>query len=344
MTIQLYRARRRRIERLVRKERDAEQRQRYRVVLLLGEGHSPTEVHRRTGAARSTIYRIQKRFLEEGENGLRDRRVEAPPIKLTEEYVQRLEEIIYKSPDEFGWNRTTWTTEALAIQLAEDTGITLHRSYVHRLLRQLGMRWGRPRAGPLRYTTKAAKSRKVNRIKRMLANLPADEVAVYEDEVDIHLNPKIGPCWMPRGVQFDVETPGKNQKRYVFGGLNARTGHLVWLCSERKNSAVFIEWLELLRRAYRRYRVIHVVCDNYIIHKSKKTLAAVAKMENIKLHFLPPYSPEHNPIERLWGELHTNVTRNHRRKNMNVLMEDVDAFLTNAMPYPGSKPSLARAA
>jgi transposase len=258
--------------------------------------------------------------------------------------VERLEELIYTPPAELGWTRTTWTTEALAKQLAEDTGITFHRSHVHRLLQGLGMRWGRPRAGPLRYTTKAAKSRKVNRIKRAIADLPADEVAVYADEVDIHLNPKIGPCWMPRGVQFDVETPGKNQKRYVFGGLNTRTGHLVWLCSERKNSAVFIEWLELLRRAYRRYRVIHVVCDNYIIHKSKATLAAVAKMGNIVLHFLPPYSPEHNPIERLWGELHTNVTRNHRRKNMNLLMEDVDTFLTNAMPYPGSKPSLARAA
>lgn len=344
MTVRLYRAQRRRLQRLVRKERDADQRQRYRVVLLLGEGLSPTEVRRRTGAARSTIYRIQERFVSEGENGLRDRRAEAPPVKLTEEYMQRLEELVCTPPAELGWTRTTWTTEALAKQLAEDTGITFHRSYVHRLLQGLGMRWGRPRPGPLRYTSKAAKSRKVNRIKRAIADLPADEVAVYADEVDIHLNPKIGPCWMPHGVQFEIETPGKNQKRYVFGGLNTQTGHLVWLCSERKNSAVFIKWLELLRRAYRRYRVIHVVCDNYIIHKSKITLAAVAKMGNIKLHFLPPYSPEHNPIERLWGELHTNVTRNHRRKNMNLLMEDVDTFLTNAIPYPGSKPSLARAA
>lgn len=344
MTIRLYRAQRRRIEHLKRKERDADARQRYRIVLLLDQGMSPTEIYRRIGAARSTVYKVANRFVAEGEYGLRDRRSEAPPVKVTEEYVQRLEELVYQCPQDLGWHRTTWTCEALGKQLAEETGIVLHPTHVGRLLRSSGMRWGRPRPGPLRYTSKAAKSRKVNRIKRTIADLPADEMAVYADEVDIHLNPKIGPCWMPCGEQFEIETPGKNQKRYVFGGLNTKTGHLVWLCSERKNSAVFIEWLELLRRSYRRYRVIHVVCDNYIIHKSKKTLAAVAKMGNIVLHFLPPYSPEHNPIERLWGELHTNVTRNHRRKNMNLLMKDVDAFLTNAIPYPGSKPSLARAA
>lgn len=344
MIIRLYRAQRRRIERIERKERDAETRQRYRIILLLHDNLSPTEINRHIGAARSTVYRVARKFVEGGEHALQSRRAEVPPNKVTEEYAQRLEELIYTSPQELGWHRTTWTREALAKQLATETGIELHETHVGRLLHGLGIRWGRPRPGPLRYTTRAAKSRKVNRIKRILARLPADEVAVYEDEVDIHLNPKIGPCWMPRGVQFEIETPGKNQKRYVFGGLNAKTGDLVWLCSERKNSAVFIEWLELLRREYSDYRLLHVVCDNYIIHKSKITLAAVAKMENIVLHFLPPYSPEHNPIERLWGDLHANVTRNHRRKNMNLLMEDVGAFLRNAVPYPGSKPSLARAA
>jgi transposase len=100
-----------------------------------------------------------------------------------------------------------------------------------------------------------------------------------------------------------------------------------------------------VKRVYRRYRRIHLVLDNYIIHKSKMTLSVVSQMGGkIVQHFLPPYSPEHNPIERLWGELHANVTRNHRRKSMRVLMMDVENFLREAIPYPGSRPSLARAA
>lgn len=342
--VRLYRAQRRRIERLARRERDAELRQRCRIVLLLNEGLGATEVHRRLGAARSTVYRVARRFAEEGEHGLRDRRPEVAPWKVDEGYMARLEELVYISPQALGWRRSTWTSELLAKQLAEETGIALHRTHVNRLLRGLGMRWGRPRPGPLRYTTRSAKSRKVNRIKRFVRELCDDEVAVYADEVDIHLNPKIGPCWMPRGVQFEIETPGKNKKQYIFGGLNPDTGHLVWLVAQRKNSAVFIEWLHELRRAYGHCRVIHVICDNYIIHKSKKTLAAIAKMENVVMHFLPPYSPEHNPIERLWGDLHANVTRNHKHKDIDALMLDVEGFLHAATPYPGSRPSLALAA
>lgn len=344
MTIRLYRAQRRRLQRLERKERDAEVRQRYTIVLASDRGESPTEIHARTGAARSTVYRVRARFLAEGEDGLRNRRVEMPPRKVTEEYVQRLEELIYESPQGSGWQRTTWTTELLARQLEEDTGLRLHRTHVGRLLHGMGMRCGRPRPVPLRYTSRAKKARRARAAKRFLKNLPRDEVAVFADEVDIHLNPRIGPCWMPRGVQFEVETPGKNEKRFVFGGLDARTGDLVWMASARKNSEAFVEWLELLRQRYRRCRRIHVICDNYIIHKSRRTLTALAKMGNVVMHFLPPYSPEYNPIERLWGELHANVTRNHKRRNMEDLMNDVALFLAAVTPYPGSKPSLARAA
>lgn len=345
MMLRLYRAQRRRIARQERKERDAETRQRLRIVLLLDEEHTPTQIHQSTGAARSTVYRVAGRFIEAGEDGLRDRRPEVAPVKVTEGYVEGLEALVYKNPQDLGWQRPNWTCELLARQMAEDTGIELHQSHVNRLLLEMGIRWGRPRAGPLRYTSKAAKSRKVNRLKRKLAALGDDEVVLYADEVDIHLNPKIGSCWMPRGEQFEVETPGKNEKRYIFGGLNPKTGHVVWISAYRKNSYMYIQWLKEVKRVYRRYRRIHLVLDNYIIHKSKMTLSAIAKMGGkIVQHFLPPYSPEHNPIERLWGELHANVTRNHRRKSMKVLMMDVENFLREAIPYPGSRPSLARAA
>ena len=48
-----------------------------------------------------------------------------------------------------------------------------------------------------------------------LAKLPADTLVVYADEVDIHLNPKSGPDWTPKGVRKTLVTPGQNAKRYV---------------------------------------------------------------------------------------------------------------------------------
>ena len=52
------------------------------------------------------------------------------------------------------------------------------------------------------------------------ASSAPDEIAVFQDEVDVNTNPKIGCMWMRRGEQAEVETPGNNQKRYLAGSLN----------------------------------------------------------------------------------------------------------------------------
>ena len=66
-----------------------------------------------------------------------------------------------------------------------------------------------------------------------MAGLPRDEVAVYEDEVDIHLNPKIGLDWMGHGQQKEVLTPGQNEKRYLAGALDVRSNQVVWVEAKR---------------------------------------------------------------------------------------------------------------
>ena len=75
-------------------------------------------------------------------------------------------------------------------------------------------------------------------------------------------------------------------------------------------------------------KCIHVVLDNFKIHSSVRTQFALAKAgARIQLHFLPPYCPDHNRIERVWKDLHDNVTRNHTRRTMPELMKDVYAYL-----------------
>jgi hypothetical protein len=86
----------------------------------------------------------------------------------------------------------------------------------------------------------------LNALRQLLAALPRRQVAFYEDEVDIHLNPKIGLDWMVRGQQKEVVTPGQNVKRYLAGAVDVRTGRLTWVEGERKNSALFIALLERL--------------------------------------------------------------------------------------------------
>lgn len=96
----------------------------------------------------------------------------------------------------------------------------------------------------------------------------------------------------------------------------------------RKTSALFLTLLNHLLQVYAQASVIHVILDNYGIHDSKIVQAALSWWGGrIRLHFLPPYCPNDNKIERVWQDLHAKVTRNHRCRSMTALMREVRYYL-----------------
>lgn len=126
----------------------------------------------------------------------------------------------------------------------------------------------------------------------------------------------------------EVVTPGQNRKRYLAGAMNAVTGELVRVEGTRKCSDLFIALLGKLAQVYAHAKVIRVILDNYRIHHSRLTQAVVASAGGkIVLHFLPPYCPNENKIERLWQDLHADVTRNHRCASLAEPMQNVRRFL-----------------
>ena len=173
-----------------------------------------------------------------------------------------------------------------------------------------------------------ARQRVLAEIRRLEARASADEPVLYSDEVDIHLNPKLGRDWMLRGQQRRVVTPGKNQKFYLAGALDVRTGRLHTTGAERKNASLFCQLLWLLASYYRPSRRMHLVVDNYGIHSARLTKSTLATLGGrIVLHFLPPYCPDANRIERVWQDFHANVTRNHRCKTINQLLANCRRYL-----------------
>ena len=299
------------------------------IVVNFVQGTSPTIISQVLGCSRSTAYRVAKQFVSEGIAGLIDRREDNGADKVNESYVSLLLVVVSGSPREHRYARPTWTQELLVLVLAEKTGITISTTTMCRLLKRLRVRSGKPKPVVGCPWSKHRKTRCLNNILRLIANLPKGHVVVYADEVDIHLNPKIGSDWMLRGTQKQVLTPGQNKKRYLAGALNAKTSRLTWVESDHKTSDVFIDQLwTLVKDDYPNARCIHIILDNYRIHKSKQTeIALKALAGKVQLHFLPPYCPDHNKIERLWKDLHDNVTRNHRCRNMNELMSNVRDYL-----------------
>ena len=281
----------------------------------------------------SSVSRWVHRFQIADREGLLDRRVMNGDTKATPGFQQVVAEVLWGCPLDYGYNRPTWTRELLVLVVQARTGVKVSVCVMGRVLRRMRARRGNPKPIVLCPLSLRQQCRRLAKIRRLIAELPANEVALYEDEADIHLNPKIGLDWMPRGHQRLVITPGKNQKAYVAGALDARDGTIVWTGATQKNTSLFIQLLEKLVMHYPNAKRIHIILDNYRIHSSGEARRALRQLGCIQLHFLPPYSPDHNRIERLWQNLHANVTRNHKHTTLESLCQAVTHYLDAASPW-----------
>jgi transposase len=291
------------------------------ILLLLNQGHSYREITAATLASPTMIWTVKKDWEAGGVACVLG--TQEQPFVVAWWLIVVVRWLLHKTPQDFGFFRTRWSCALLALLLWEQQRIRISAETVRRGMRQMEFVWRRPR--PVVGLHDPDHDAKLRKIRRLIASLPADETAVFQDEVDINLNPKIGACWMVRGEQAEVVTPGNNEKRYLAGSLHWRTGQLLLSApGRRRNADLFVAHLDDLRRRLRGYRVIHVVCDNARFHDCGKVQAFLARYEGrIVLHFLPKYAPETNPIERVWWHLHDTLTRNHRCRSIEELLEEV---------------------
>jgi transposase len=334
-SIRLSRVDRKALLQAVRRGTDPERRLRAHILLLLDDRVAWSVIAAVLFTSAATINRWRRRYRKEG--------VEAVTGRRTGRSAGRewwlalvLQWVTLECPTRFGFVRSRWTCETVVVLLREDYRIRVSRETVRRRLRTADLVWRRPR--PVLGPKDPAHAVKLGKIRALLRSLSADEVAVFQDEVDINTNPKIGSMWMPRGKQAEVVTPGNNEKRYLAGSLDWRSGRLIVTEGkprQGRDTDLFLDHLDDLRRRYRCYRVIHVICDNARPHHARrlrKYLAAHAG--RVVVHYLPAYAPQTNPIERVWWHLHEEVTRNHRSATMTELLNRVREWLATDSTFP----------
>jgi len=308
--------------------RDAQVRVRYLIVFNLWAGRSARHASRVLNVHVTTVYRVADKFGQRGETSLWNGRENNGIEKLSEHYLAVPDHLVSASPLQHDWTRRTRTREMLVKTMRRKTGVQIHAATMSRALAKIKARRANPRPRVACPWHPARKTRRLNALRLLLEKLPRREAAVYEDEADMHLNPKIGLDWMGYGQQKSAWTLGKNQKRYLAGALDVRTGCVHWVEAEKKDSWLFLAMLKRLTEVYKEAPAIHVILDNFSIHKSKIAQVALSHFaKKVRLHFLPPYCPEHNRIERVWQDLHANVTRNHRCRSMAELMKRVRNYL-----------------
>src|SRR3712207_9256039 len=98
-----------------------------------------------------------------------------------------------------------------------------------------------PRSTLFPYTTLFRSPQRVERLARIrfvYEQLRLWETLVFADELDIHLLPKVGYAWMPKGTQMAVMTPGTNEKYYLAGALDVATGTVHHCVGSRKTNEI----------------------------------------------------------------------------------------------------------
>jgi putative transposase len=310
----------------VRRSPEPDVRLRSHILLLLADAHPWATIAAVLFCSTSTISRWQRRFDKDGADAVfgRPRGRRKSGIRIWAALVVRW--VLTLSPTHFGFARSRWSCEAAAVVLREDYRVTVGRETVRLWLREADLVWRRPR--PTIRPKDPDREKKLRVLRKLLKGLPADETAVFMDEVDVNLNPKVGCMWMKRGQQAAIETPGSNQKRYLAGSIHWRTGRVILTegkPKEGRGAALFCRHLDDLRRALRHYKVIHVLCDNAGTHTAEGSKVVRAYLgawgHRVKIHYLPKYSPDTNPIERVWWRLHEAVTRNHRCPTIDELLD-----------------------
>jgi transposase len=303
----------------------------FHILLLCAAGRNPTDIAAFLFCSRSSVYRIVRAY-RAGSLGIRidpdgQLSIAVQSTILMPWLTRSLGAILKKAPRAYGWCRTRWSCATLAATLQAKHRIEVSAETIRRWLHEIGWVWKRAKL--------VAKDDDPHRIERLARirfvhdNLPAHEIMVFADELDIHLLPKVGAAWMLQGTQDEIMTPGTNEKYYLAGALHLATGNVRYCLGPRKNNGLFRELLTLLDHTYPASEVtrIYVVVDNYCIHKAKAVEQWLAHHPRFALLWLPTYCPRANPIERVFGDVHDTCTRNHQRKRLRDLVKDVERHM-----------------
>jgi transposase len=297
------------------------------IILLLADGHTWGLITTVLFCSSRTIARWQKRFQQGGLAALSGQ-PRGAPVRYGRYWLSLVVRWFTTfSPQAFGFFRSRWTCAVAALLLREQHRLRVSPETVRRWLHRGDLVWRRPR--PVLERRDPRRGPILQRLRALLRDLPEDETVVFLDEVDINLNPDIGLMWMRRGRQAAVVTPGDNAKNYLAGSLHWRTGAvLAPVLGPQRNGTLVARHLEELCRRLRRYRVIHVIWDNAKIHDCKAVERVLAQHAGrLRVHALPRYAPDCNPLERVWWHLREEITRNHRCRTLEELVELVLAWL-----------------
>lgn len=302
-----------------RKERDGRVRDRIKAILLADKGWSYVRIAEALMLDEETISRHIQEYLDHDklkpENGGSSSKLNE---KQTLELVAHLETETYMKVSDI----------RNYIQLTYDISYTAPG--VTSWLKVNGFSYKKPAATPAKADS-VKQEEFIAEYKKLIQSTPKNEPILFGDGVHPTMATKVTYGWIRTGTRKPIATTASRTRMNVMGSLDLNQMALYTTSHDTIDSKAMEEHFQHLRCMYPNAPKIHLILDQGSYNTSKVTQNAAA-IHNIILHYLPPYSPNLNPIERCWKIMNEYVRNNRFFSSAKEFREKITNFFNKTWP------------
>ncbi len=297
-------------------------------IFRLAEGYSCAQVAALLQVSVRAVERWRLCFLSKGAAGLPPGKATGSKSKLTEKQKQLLYQIILTGPQASGYSSACWRSPMVAELIAQRFGVIYHPYYIPQLLRSLGLSWQKATfdaAGKDEAKREAWLKERWTAIVEKAKGLNAH--ILFGDEASFPQWGSLSYTWAAKGAQPVVKTSGRRRGCKVFGAISYHTGTFYTQVHEGKfNSESYQAFLlGVFQRLKRHIIIIH---DGARYHTSKAMQAFYQQYAHrLTVEQLPSFSPDYNPIEKVWKEVKKEGTHMKYFPDFDTLQNTVQQTL-----------------
>ena len=225
-------------------------------------------------------------------------------------------------------------THQIVAYISEKWNVLYTVSGLNKWLHQQGFTYKKPKGIPHKVDAKK-QDEFVEHYKALKAQLSEDQVLLFMDAVHPTQATKVSSGWIKKGVNKTIDTTGSRSRLNIVGAINLdNLSAGIFEEYETVNGSFIIDFLHKVRASYASMEIIHIVIDRAGYHRSQEVVEAAEKLE-IKLHYLPPYSPNLNPIERLWKVMNEHARNNKYFSCKKEFRRKIKDFFDKTLPEIG---------
>ena len=173
---------------------------------------------------------------------------------------------------------------------------------------------------------RAAQEQWIQEYEKLKRNLAEGEAICFIDGVHPTHNTKATYGWIKKGERKELKTNTGRQRINLSGAIDIISRRVLIREDATLNASSTIEFLKRIEESYPGYTKIHVFCDNARYYRNKEVTRYLEEAK-IEMHFLPPYSPNLNPIERLWKFMNERMLYNRYYEKFSDFKNEVLGFL-----------------